>query len=100
MPGPGPETAIQQFCRVEHQRVFEIAHRMIRDSTGIDADRAEDLARTIASAHSDALYRRLGEKPGGGGRARASRRDLGVHWAARPRTLEMHRGTTGARMGV
>ena len=99
MPGPGPETAIQQFCRVEHQRVFEIAHRMIRDSTGIDADRAEDLARTIASAHSDALYRRLGEKPGGGGRARASPPALGVHWAARARPLEMHSGTPRARKG-
>ena len=100
MPGPGPETAIQKFCEAEHERVFAIAHRMIRDSTEIDADRAEELARSIAAAHLDALHKRLDEKPGGGSRAKVSSKDRGVHGASRSRTLEMHRSPAGATMGV
>lgn len=100
MPGPGPETAIQKFCGAEYERVFAIAHRMILDGTGIDADRAEELARKIAAAHSDALYEQLDAKPVGGSRAKTSREDRGVHGAPRSRTLEMHRSPAGATMGV
>lgn len=101
MPGPGPETAFQKFCGAEYERVFEIAHRMIRDSTGIDGDRAEEMARKIASAHADTLYARLtGEKPAGGRRATVSRKDGGMHGKRRSRAIEMHPSVAGARMGV
>lgn len=100
MPGPGPETAIQKFCGAEYERVFAIAHRMILDSTGIDADRAEKLARKIAAAHSDSLYEQLDAKPAGGSRAKTSCEDRDVRGAPRSRTLEMHRSPAGATMGV
>jgi hypothetical protein len=101
VPGPGPETAFQKFCGAEYERVFEIAHRMIRDSTGIDGDRAEEMARKIAAAHADALYARLtGDKPAGGRRATVSRKGSGMHGERRSRAMEMHPGAVGARMGV
>jgi hypothetical protein len=100
VPGPGPETAFQKFCGAEYERVFEIARRMIRESTRITAAECEALARRIAAAHSDALYERLtGERPGGGGAA-ASRGERGMWGAERSRALEMHRSVSGARMGV
>lgn len=101
MPGPGPETAFQKFCGAEYERVFEIARRMIRDSTRLPADRGEELARRIAAAHSDALYEHLTEeKPAGGGRPAAFRRERGMRSAERRRAPEMHRSVAGARMGV
>jgi hypothetical protein len=101
VPGPGPETAFQKFCGAEYERVFEIAHRMIRDSTRLTADQGAELARRIAAAHSDALYAHLTEqKPAGGGRAPASRKECGIRGAERHRSLEMHRSVAGARMGA
>lgn len=101
MPGPGPETAIQQFCGAEYERVYAIAHRLIRDSTEIQPERAEELARRIAAAHSDALYERLDSgKPAGGGRAKVSREERGAQGSARAGGFEMHRSPAVARMGV
>ena len=101
MPGPGVETAIQKFCGAEYERVYAIVHRILCDRTEIQADRAEELARRVAAAHSDALYERLDAGgPAGGGRAKASREERGIQRAPRSRALEMHRGPAGARMGV
>ncbi|HJU85879.1 MAG TPA: hypothetical protein VJ788_00735 [Gemmatimonadota bacterium] len=101
MPGPGPETPFQKFCGTEFERVFEIARRMIRDSTRLTADEGEELARRIAAAHADALYAHLTEeKPAGGSRAAASRRGHGIRGAQRRRSQEMHRSVAVARMGV
>jgi hypothetical protein len=101
LPGPGPESAIQKFCGAEYERVYAIAHRMLRDSTGIQAERAEELARRIAGAHSDALFERL-ETGGraGGGRARSSRDERGMQQPSPSRAREMHRSPAVARMGV
>ena len=97
MPGPGHQTAFQKFCGAEYDRVFAIARRMIRESTGLDADQTEELARRIAAAHADALYARLtGEKPAGGGGA--SRRERGMEGGSNLR--EMQRSVAAARMGV
>lgn len=99
MPGPGPETAFQKFCGAEFERVFAIARRMIRDSTRLDADRGEELARKIAAAHADALYAQLtGEKPAGGGRATAAREQRRMRGASNLR--EMQRSVAAAKMGV
>ncbi len=101
MPGPGTETAFQKFCGAEYERVFTIVQRMILDSTRIDTDQAEALARRIAAAHADALYEHLTEVgPAGGGRTTISREERGVHGAARSRAVEMHRSLAGATMGV
>ena len=101
VPGPGPETAFQQFCGAEYERVLGIARGMIRDSTGIDAGRAEELARKIAAAHADTLYARLtGEKPVGGGRTANSRKGHGPYSGGRARSIEMQRNVAGARMEV
>ena len=71
---------------------------MIRENTGLDADRAEELARKIAAAHADAVYARLtGEKPVGGGRG-ASREARSGEGASSLR--EMQRNVADARMGV
>ena len=101
MPGPGPETAFQKYCGAEYERVFQIARRMIGDVTRLPADQGEELARRIAAAHADALYEQLtGEKPAGGGRATASRKERDMRSRVRRRSLEMHRGVSRARMGV
>ena len=74
---------------------------MIRDSTGIDAGRAEELARKIAAAHADTLYARLtGEKHVGGGRTADSRKEHGPYSGGRARSIEMQRNVAGARMEV
>jgi hypothetical protein len=100
VPGPGPETAFQKFCGAEYERVFGIARGMLRESTGIDAGRAEELARKIAATHADTLYARLsGEKPVGGGRRADSRRERGPY-GRRARSIEMQRNFAGARMEV
>ena len=99
MPGPGPETAFQKFCGAEYERVFGIALGMIRDSTGIDAGRAEELARKIAAAHADTLYARLtGEQPAGGGRRADPLEERGPYSGRRARSVEMQRNVAGARM--
>jgi hypothetical protein len=98
LPGPGPETAIQKFCGAEYERVLAIALRTIRDSTAIEDERAEALARKIAAAHADALYLRL-EGPSAGAKAPAApRKQRGMQGTARARALEMHRDTAHATM--
>jgi hypothetical protein len=100
VPGPGSETSFQKFCGSEYLRVFEIARRMIRDGTRIPADQGEYLARRIASAHSDAVYEHLtGQRPSVGGRA-VAREGHAPRRSERRRSVEMHPGVAGARMGV
>lgn len=101
MPGPGSETAFQKFCGAEYERVFEIALGMIRESTRLAADQAGELARRIAAAHADALYAHLtDEKPAGARTPEVVRKERGMRGKTQARSLEMHRGTAGATMGV
>jgi hypothetical protein len=74
---------------------------MIGNSTRLSADQAEELARRIAAAHSDALYEHLTEQTPAGGRRRAAfGSEGGMGSAERRRAPEMHRSAAGARMGV
>jgi hypothetical protein len=61
VPGPGGETAFQQYCGAEYERILALTLEMIRANTEIDDERAETLSRKIAAAHADAVYGRLAQ---------------------------------------
>jgi len=61
VPGPGKESAFQQYCGAEYERVLGLALTVIHANTEIEDELAETLARKVAAAQADALYRRLSE---------------------------------------
>jgi hypothetical protein len=61
VPGPGRESPFEHYCGAEYERILEIAREMMREHTAIDEELAETLARRIAAAHADSVYKRLSD---------------------------------------